>query len=46
MEVEHVANFRNLQNSAVGHFSSVCGSNFLPISVMIFKFGLDSSCLN
>ena len=52
------AKFRNLQNSAgcessqpskiyaVGHFSSVCGSNFLPTSVVSFEFGLDFSCLD
>ena len=58
MEEEQVAKFRNLRNSAgcensqpckisaVSHFSSVCGSNFLPTSVVSFEFGLDSSCLD
>ena len=32
--------------SAIGHFSSVYGSNFLPTSVVSFEFGLDSSCLD
>ena len=58
MEEEQVAKFRNLQNSvgcensqpcrisAVSHFSSVCGSNFLATSVVSFEFGLDSSFLD
>ena len=58
LEAEHVTNFRNLRNStgcensqpykisAIGHFSSVCGSDFLPTSVVSFEFDLDSLCLD
>ena len=54
-EFSQVANLRNsvgceksqpCKISAVGHFSSVCGSNFLPTLVINFEFGLDSSCLD
>ena len=50
--------FRNLRNYAgcensqpckiyvVFQFSSACGSNFLPTSVMSYEFGLNSSCLD
>ena len=43
------ASCKNLQPckiSAVSHFSSVCGSNFLSTSVVSFEFGLDSSYLD
>ena len=58
MEAEQVAKFCNLRNSAgcensqpckisaMSHFSSVCGPNFLLTSVMSFEFGLDSSYLD
>ena len=57
-QVAKFAKFRNLQNSAccensqlckisaVSHFSSVCGPNFLLTSVVNFEFSLDSSCLD
>ena len=57
-EFSQPAEFRRLRNSAgcensqpykistVSHFSSVCGSNFLPTSDVSFEFGLDSSCLD
>ena len=38
--------FTTCKISAVDHFSSVCGSNFLPTSVVSFEFGLDFSFLD
>ena len=46
MEVKNGGRAGFCKISALNHFSSACGSNFLLTSVVSFEFGLDFSCLD